>query len=83
MTEAEYRTLPGADRLPVYDHDDSRCEELARPNSPAYDTVQEATERNEALNCVRDPNLEFRGGIRYKADGGVAIVYAYFWRLRK
>ena len=79
MTEAEYRSLLGANGLPLFDHDDGRCEELERPNSPAYDTVREATEWKDAFDCVGDPTLEFRGGIRYEADS----VHAYFWKRRK
>ena len=82
MTEAEYRTLDGSDRLPLYDVDDSRCEQIDQPRDPAYDTVREATSLADAQDCVANPSLEFRGGIRYSADSGDMFVYAYFWKKR-
>lgn len=82
MTEDEYKTLPGADRLPLLAEDDGRCEKITRPNSPAYDTVRDAVDLPDALRCTRDTTLEFRGGIRYEADAGVKSVHAYFWKRR-
>lgn len=75
MTEAEYRQLPGVDRLPLYDEDDDRCEQLGRPNSSQTDV-------DEAERCIADNSLEFRGGIRYRSDDGIRFVFAYFWKLR-
>lgn len=82
MTEAEYKTLPGANLLPLYDEDDERCTHIEQPNSSRYDTVREATDLDDALACIRDPELEFRGGIRYTSEDGSRFVYAYFWKRR-
>ena len=82
MTEKEYRSLPGSDRLPLYDENDPRCEQIAQVRDPAYDTVREATDLSDAHQCLKDATLEFRGGIRYGADSGEKFVYAYFWKKR-
>jgi hypothetical protein len=82
MTETEYRQLPGAEHLPLYDEDYGRCEQLDRPNSSQYDTVTEAIEFDEAQQCIADDSLEFRGGIRYRTDDDEHFVYACFWKLR-
>jgi hypothetical protein len=82
MSEAEYKTLPGADHLPLFDVDDVRCELIERPNNPAYVGVREATELGDALECTGNPRLEFRGGIKYRRVDGVEFVCAYFWLRR-
>lgn len=81
MTEAEYRTLPGSNRLPLFDEDDPRCEQLDRPRDPQYDTIREATDLDEATSLVANNLYEFRGGIRYMADNE-SSVFAYFWLKR-
>jgi hypothetical protein len=82
MSEAEYKTLPGADHLPLYDADDERCEQIERPNGPAYYGVREATELGDALDCTGSPHLDFRGGIKYRRVDGIEFVCAYFWLRR-
>ena len=83
MTEAEYKSLPGSEALPLYDADDGRCEQIDRINDPSFDTLTEAIDLDDALDCIDDRRLDFRGGIRYTADGDERFVHAYFWQRRQ
>ena len=84
MTEEEYKRFESMSgkSCPLYGDDNPLCESLERPSDSRYDTVREATTFSEALGFCRDPQLEFRGGIRYKDDNGTVFIYAYFWKKR-
>lgn len=81
MTENEYRTLPRAQVLPLYhDIDDSGCDSILRYHEAGFDgTVHEAVELEDAFQCLANPSLVFKGGIRYTTDEGEPFVHAYFW----
>ena len=78
MTEAQLRSFPAFQRLPVYDEKDQRADTITTAfTSGPYRRVRECSTLAEVEACLKDARLVALGALRTEPDGD-AVVVAYF-----
>jgi hypothetical protein len=75
MTEAQFRSIPAFQSLPIYDEHDELSIAVSHP--AAYQRIRECVTVADVEGCLRDQGLVPLGALRAPGDGS-PIVIAYF-----
>jgi hypothetical protein len=76
MTEAQLRTIPAFQTLPVYDESDERSNAITNARAGGFRAIRECLTLQEVEECLRNPRLVPLGALRATAGGnGRAIAY--------